>query len=76
MAPTAAILTAFGTVIASRMGQVESFQVVMRLIVLPMFFLSGAVFPLTGCPAGWPRSPRSTPSPIPSTPCGGRCSTT
>jgi ABC-2 type transport system permease protein len=37
-------------VAASRMQQVESFQVVMQLFVLPMFFLAGAIFPLTGLP--------------------------
>lgn len=46
----AAMLTAVGVLAASRMEQVESFQVVMQLFVLPMFFLSGAVFPLTGLP--------------------------
>jgi len=50
MALTALVLTAFGTLIASRMTQVESFQVVMQFFVLPMFFLSGAVFPLTRLP--------------------------
>ena len=51
MALCAAMLTAVGVLAASRMEQVESFQVVMQLFVLPMFFLSGAVFPLTGLPA-------------------------
>jgi len=32
------------------MAQVETFQVVMNFIVLPMFFLSGAVFPLDRLP--------------------------
>jgi ABC-2 type transport system permease protein len=50
MAVCAAMLTAVGVVAASRMQQVESFQVVMQLFVLPMFFLAGAVFPLTGLP--------------------------
>jgi ABC-2 type transport system permease protein len=52
MALMAAALTAFGTMVSSRMAQIESFQVVMQLIVMPMFFLSAAVFPLTGLP-GW-----------------------
>jgi ABC-2 type transport system permease protein len=43
-------LTAFGSLIASRIAQVESFQVVMNFLVLPMFFLSGAVFPLDKLP--------------------------
>jgi ABC-2 type transport system permease protein len=44
------MLTAIGVVAASRMQQVESFQVVMQLFVLPMFFLAGAIFPLSGLP--------------------------
>jgi ABC-2 type transport system permease protein len=50
MAIAAFVLTAFGILLASRMQQVESFQVVMQFFVLPMFFLSGAVFPLTNLP--------------------------
>lgn len=46
----ATALTAFGTMAASRIEQVESFQVVMQFFVLPMFFLSGAVFPLSKLP--------------------------
>ena len=44
------MLTSIGVLAASRMEQVESFQVVMQLFVLPMFFLAGAVFPLVGLP--------------------------
>ncbi len=51
----ATALTAFGTMAASRMEQVESFQVVMQFFVLPMFFLSGAVFPLSKLPT-WLRA--------------------
>lgn len=43
-------LTAFGIVIASRMQRIESFQMVMTLVVNPMLFLSGAIFPLGGLP--------------------------
>jgi len=50
MALTAFALTAFGVLVASRMAQVESFQVVTQFFVLPMFFLSGAVFPLSHLP--------------------------
>lgn len=51
MALTAFALTSFGVLVASRMQQVESFQVVMQMFVLPMFFLAGAVFPLNGLPS-------------------------
>jgi ABC-2 type transport system permease protein len=47
-------LTAFGVMAAARMSQIESFQMVMQFLVLPMFFLSGAVFPLSHLP-GWLR---------------------
>ena len=43
-------LTALGLMLASRMEQVESFQVVIQFFVMPMFFLSGAVFPLSRLP--------------------------
>jgi ABC-2 type transport system permease protein len=43
-------LNAFGIVIASRMQRMESFQMVMSLVINPMLFLSGAIFPLRGLP--------------------------
>jgi ABC-2 type transport system permease protein len=50
MALTAFMLTSFGLMLASRIQQVESFQVVIQFFVLPTFFLSGAVFPLAQLP--------------------------
>jgi ABC-2 type transport system permease protein len=44
-------LTAVGIVIASRMQRMESFQMVMALVLQPMIFLSGAIFPLVALPA-------------------------
>lgn len=46
----AVTITALGTAMASRMAQVESFQVVIQFVVLPLFFLSGALFPLRALP--------------------------
>jgi len=43
-------LTAFGIVIACRMQRMESFQMVMALVLQPMLFLSGAIFPLDALP--------------------------
>jgi len=43
-------LTSFGIVIASRMQRMESFQMVMALVMQPMLFLSGAIFPLVALP--------------------------
>jgi ABC-2 type transport system permease protein len=46
----AASLTSLGLVIASRMSTMEGFQVVMNFLVLPLWLLSGAFFPLRGLP--------------------------
>ena len=51
MALTAFALTAFGVMLAARISQVESFQMVTQFFVLPMFFLSGAIFPISKLPA-------------------------
>lgn len=39
-------LTSLGIVFASRMKSMEGFQVMMQFFLMPMFFLSGALFPL------------------------------
>ncbi|MDA8312194.1 MAG: ABC transporter permease [Actinomycetota bacterium] len=43
-------LTAFGISVASRIQSMEGFAVVMQLMLFPMLFLSGALFPLAGLP--------------------------
>lgn len=43
-------LTSFGVAIAARMRTMEGFQVIMNFILMPVFFLSGAMFPLKGLP--------------------------
>jgi ABC-2 type transport system permease protein len=48
----ACTLTSVGLVVASRMSTMEGFQVIMNFLVLPMWLLSGAFFPLRGLP-GW-----------------------
>jgi ABC-2 type transport system permease protein len=45
-------ITAFGVMIAARIKQIQSFMGVMQMIVTPMFFISGALFP-TGDLPGW-----------------------
>ncbi len=45
-------ITAFGVMIAIRIKQMQSFMGVMQMIVTPMFFISGALFPPAGLP-GW-----------------------
>ncbi len=45
-------ITAFGVMIAVRIKQMQSFMGVMQMIVMPMFFISGALFPVASLP-GW-----------------------
>jgi ABC-2 type transport system permease protein len=50
MALVAVLFTALGTAIASVMTDFQGFQLVMNFLVMPIFFLSGALFPLTNVP--------------------------
>jgi ABC-2 type transport system permease protein len=43
-------ITAFGVMVAARIKQMQSFMGVMQMIVMPMFFLSGALFPVSNLP--------------------------
>jgi ABC-2 type transport system permease protein len=45
-------ITAFGVMVAARIRQMQSFMGVMQMIVMPMFFISGALFPVANLP-GW-----------------------
>ena len=44
-------LSALGVAIAARMRSMQGFQVVMNFLMMPIFFLAGALFPLQGLPA-------------------------
>ncbi len=44
-------LTAFGVMMAARIKQIQAFMALTQLLVLPLFFLSGALYPLRGLPA-------------------------
>ncbi len=46
----AIIFTAFGTAIASKMSDMHGFQLIMNFLIMPIFFLSGALFPLSDLP--------------------------
>ena len=43
-------VTSLGIIIASRMASMQSFQMVMNFLVMPLYFLSGAMFPMTSAP--------------------------
>jgi ABC-2 type transport system permease protein len=45
-------ITAFGVMIAVRIKQMQSFMGVMQMVITPMFFISGALFPVAGL-AAW-----------------------
>ena len=44
-------LSALGLLISARMNSVQGFQMVSNFMVMPMFFLSGALFPLGNLPS-------------------------
>jgi len=50
MALTALMFTALGTAVASLLSDFQGFQLIMNFLVMPIFFLSGALFPLTNVP--------------------------
>jgi ABC-2 type transport system permease protein len=44
-------LTSLGLAIAVRIKQIQSFMAINQMIVMPLFFISGALFPVSGLPA-------------------------
>ncbi|HEV3069595.1 MAG TPA: ABC transporter permease [Streptosporangiaceae bacterium] len=44
-------LTAFGVMMAARITQFQAFMALTQMLVMPLFFLSGALYPLHGLPA-------------------------
>lgn len=46
----ALLFTALGTAIASLLEDMQGFQLIMNFLVMPLFFLSGALFPLNNLP--------------------------
>lgn len=50
MALIATMFSAMGTAIGSVLVDIQGFQLVMNFLVMPLFFLSGALFPLANLP--------------------------
>jgi len=46
----AIFFTGFGLTIASKMKDMQGFQMILNFLIMPIFFLSGALFPLTNLP--------------------------
>jgi ABC-2 type transport system permease protein len=51
MALTAIVFAALGTAIGSTLKDMQGFQLIMNFLIMPIFFLSGALFPLNNLPA-------------------------
>ncbi len=45
------LFTALGTFIATKLDDMQSFPLIINFLIMPLFFLSGSVFPLVGLPA-------------------------
>ncbi len=48
----AILFTALGTAIAVRMRDMQAFPLIMNFLMMPLFFLSGSLFPLNDIPKG------------------------
>lgn len=49
----AVLFTALGVAVASVLTDFQGFQLIMNFVVMPLFFISGALFPLQGLPAAF-----------------------
>jgi ABC-2 type transport system permease protein len=52
MAFIAIVFAALGTTIGSRLQNMQGFQLIMNFLVMPIYFLSGALYPLNDLPVG------------------------
>ena len=46
----ALVFTALGTAIAAKLEDMQGFQLIMNFVIMPVFFLSGSLFPLESAP--------------------------
>jgi ABC-2 type transport system permease protein len=61
MALIAIVFGALGTAIGSMLKDMQGFQLIMNFLVMPIFFLSGALFPLANLPAALTAATRLDP---------------
>lgn len=57
----AIVFAAAGTVIGSKLQNMQGFQLIMNFLVMPIFFLSGALYPLSNLPVGLAAATRVNP---------------
>ena len=43
----------FGLIVASKMNDFQGFQIIMNLLIMPLFFLSSAFFPISESLPSW-----------------------
>jgi len=43
-------ITSFGVMMAARVKQMQSFMALTQMVIMPMYFLSGSLFPVSGLP--------------------------
>jgi ABC-type multidrug transport system, permease component len=60
----ACLFSALGTAIGSVLQNIQGFQLIMNFLVMPIFFLSGALYPLNNLPKALSASPASIPWPM------------
>ncbi len=46
----AVLFTALGTAIASKLDDMQAFPIIINFLIMPIFFISGALFPITNIP--------------------------
>jgi len=61
MALIAIVFTALGTAIGSTLRDMQGFQLIMNFLVMPIFFLSGALYPLANLPVALALATRADP---------------
>ncbi|MFA7707725.1 MAG: ABC transporter permease [Candidatus Pacearchaeota archaeon] len=44
------LFTAFGTAVASKLDDMQAFPIIINFLIMPLFFLSGALFPVDSLP--------------------------
>jgi ABC-2 type transport system permease protein len=49
--PLSFTLTAFGVALAAQITQMQAFMALSQMLVMPLFFLPGALYPLSGLPS-------------------------
>ena len=46
------LFNALGTIIAAKLEDTQAFQLIVNFVIMPIFFLSGALFPIGDLPSG------------------------